>query len=122
MYNKLLEVLIAVGLIAGAWFYAGYRAVAEYKQDQLIEQAFANAEQQSKYNALAKEYETLRTKRQENARTITKEVERIIEKPSYDGDCLDDDGLQWANKAIRGGNPSVPSTAVQADSGSGEHK
>lgn len=122
IYNKLLEVLIAVGLIVAAWFYAGHRAVSEYKQEMVIEQAFATAEQQAKYNKLAEEYELLRTKRQENARTITKEVERIIEKPSYDGDCMDSDGLRWANEAIRGGDIGGPATTVQADSGTAEHK
>lgn len=122
MYKKSLELIVAALLVVGAWFYAGHKAVSDYKAEQEVVQARATAEQQARYDTLAKEYETLKLKRSESARTITKEVERIIEKPSYDGDCLDSDGLQWANKAIRGGDISITPSAVQADSGSSEHK
>lgn len=45
-------------------------------------------------------------RRQESIRTefvtITQEVERVVEKPVYFGQCLDDDGLRILGAAIRG--------------------
>lgn len=114
MYNKLLEILIAIGLIAGAWFYAGHRAVAEYKQEQLIEQAFATQQQQDKYNDLAHKYETLRDTRTDNARTIIREVEKVVDRPVYRTNCIDSTGMQIANDSIAGKGASKPDAKLQA--------
>lgn len=112
IYSKLLEVLLAIGLIAGAWFYAGHRAVEQYRQEVALEQAAANAAQQARYETLAGEYETLKLKRAENARTIIKEVEKIVDRPIYSVQCLDTDGLRIANEAIDSANTRQHASAV----------
>lgn len=106
MYPKILEVLIAVGLIVAAWLYAGHRAVSEYKESQKLEQAEATKKQQDKFDELAGKYETLRDKRAENARTIIKEVEKVVDRPVYRTNCVDADGLFYANQALAGKGPA----------------
>lgn len=114
MYNKLLEVLVAVGLIAGAWWYSGHSAVERYKAEQVVKQAKANAEQQTRYDKLASEYEELKLKRQDNARVITKNVDRIVEKPIYVESCWELNGLLNANASIRGDSGVAESTVQKA--------
>jgi hypothetical protein len=103
MYPKILETIIAIGLIVGAWFYAGHRAVEQYKTEQLIEQAFATKAQQDKYDALAADYETLKTKRESDAKVIIRQVEKAIAGDViYRNVCISDSGLQLANQALAG--------------------
>jgi hypothetical protein len=117
LYPRLLETLITIGLIACAWFYAGHQAVSEYKQELAIEQAFANAEQQSKYDALAASYETLKTKRESDAKVIVQQVEKVIAGDViYRNVCISDSGLQLANQALAGqGSASVDAKVPPAD-------
>ena len=58
--------------------------------------------QQDKYDKLAQELEDTKKKRQENVRTITKTVEKIIDNPIYRNVCISDSGLSVANAAIKG--------------------
>lgn len=49
-------------------------------------------------------------------RTITEEVEKIVDRPVYTGQCFDADGLRLANLALAGvpadANPSGPNPTV----------
>lgn len=101
---RVLEWIVAFALLFGAYLWVGHHAVSEYKQEQLIVQMEKDKAQQKKYNVLAQDYEELKTKRQENARTTVREVEKIIDRPVYLNECLDDDGLRIINAAIRGGS------------------
>lgn len=115
MYNKALEIAIAAILICAAWFYAGHRAVANYKQEVALEQAAANAAQQAKYDTLAADYETLKTKREANARVIVREVEKVIAGDVvYRNICVTDSGMLLANEALAGSSKPVSDATVQA--------
>jgi hypothetical protein len=112
MYAKTLEILLAIGLVCGAWFYAGHHAVEEYKEAQKIEQAEATKKQQDKYDELAGKYETLRDTRAANAKTIIREVEKVVERPVYRNVCIDDLGVSIANEALSGTGASKSDAAV----------
>lgn len=47
-------------------------------------------------------------------RTITREVEKIVERPGYSGVCLDADGVSVVNRALAGevSAPAEPPAAV----------
>lgn len=109
---KIAEWLIVVAVVAGAayWVYnSGYEA-AEKKA--LVELAQANKEARDKYNLIEKKLEDKKNVRQENARVITKEVEKIVDRVVYSSECWDSDGLLNANDAISGRNQSKPSSTV----------
>ena len=113
MYARILEALIAIGLVVGAWFYAGHRAVAEYKQEQIIEQAFATQAQQEKFDKLSNDYETLKTKREADAKVIVRQVEKVIAGDViYRNVCISDSGMQLANQALAGQGASIPDAKV----------
>lgn len=112
---KLAEIVVCVALCFGAYNYVGHRAVEAYKTEQSVTQAKADREATDKYNKLSQELEDLKKKRQQNAITIQKETERIIERPVYLNTCIDNDGLYVANAAIQGRDISKPKTEVQTD-------
>lgn len=56
----------------------------------------------------AAELEDARSQAAVKYRTITKEVQRVVEKPVYRDVCLDSDGLRLANDALRKALPPKP--------------
>jgi hypothetical protein len=63
---------------------------------------------QSRAIEASKELEAARGRTEVKYRTITKEVERVVERPSYSSVCLDADGLRLANQALRPAAPGEP--------------
>lgn len=113
LYAYLIACAIVISLFVGGYYYAydnGYDA-KEFEVREM--QNKADKEAREKYELVASELETLKNKRQENARTITKVVEKIVERPVYSNQCVDADGLQLANDAIQGRSSSIPKTEVQ---------
>lgn len=72
----------------------------------------ANREQRAKEAAAANtastQLETVREKTRTVFRTITQEVDKIVERPVYRNVCLDDDGVQRVNAAIAAGARTAP--------------
>ncbi len=102
---KIAEFVVAAFLCFAAYQYVGHEAVSHYKDEVAAAQAKADKIQQDKYNTLSQQYEDLKTKRQENAKVIQKETERIItNQPIYTTTCINQEGLDLINKAIRGQN------------------
>ena len=94
-----LAIMVAIGM--------GYKAVKDAGRDEVrAEWAEANREQREKEAAQAgKAAEKLEAKREKAKviyRTITKEVDRVVERPVYRNVCLDADGLRLARCAIAG--------------------
>lgn len=94
---------VAVALVAGGIFYAGYhvatlkadaraKAAAEAATERLIREVTAA-------NNVAMDYEQAKAKREVITRTITVEVEREVEKPVYHECVLPDDGVRLINAA-----------------------
>ena len=108
---------VAAGLfIAGGWIGHSVTA-ASYRADIIKEQqaaAEAVAAAAARANEQAEELEKARAQREIVYRTITRQVDKIVDRPVYRGDCLDDDGLRITNEAITGAPAaaSQPAAAV----------
>ena len=113
MQHRVLEFIVAFAVLSGAYFWVGHHAVESYKQEQEVVQMRANEAQQKKYNVLAQDYEELKAKRQANAKVIIREVEKVIDNPVYNNECIDSTGLSIINQALSGGAPKYDS-AVHA--------
>ena len=59
-------------------------------------------EEQSRGMEAAAKLEEANVARKTHFRTITKTVERVVEKPVYRNVCFDDDGMRLANAALAG--------------------
>lgn len=79
------------------------KAQAKYAtQIQAIEQEHlkAVADKQNKINKVSAEYEQLKSEQRVKVETVTREVQKIIERPVYNNVCIDDTGLQHINSLI----------------------
>ncbi|ENV09561.1 hypothetical protein F966_02219 [Acinetobacter higginsii] len=78
------------------------------EQIQKIERAHveALAKQQDKVNKVSADYEKLRSEQRTKVETVTRTVQKIVERPIYLNRCIDDDGLQQINSLIEAGNTS----------------
>jgi hypothetical protein len=112
---KILIAIVVTGLCW--WLYAeiGDRAVDAYKADQEVIQRELDGKQRAEYNKLSIEYEELKNKRQDDARVITKQVEKVVTRDVYRNICLDDDGLRIINEAISGTSPTKPDAEMPSD-------
>lgn len=77
---------------------------------QKIEQANlkALATKQNEINKVSADYETLKSEQRVQVETVTREVQKIIERPVYQQHCFDDDGLQQLNSLIASGSGEPP--------------
>ena len=109
----LLAVSVVMAFATGGWI--GHRlTAASYQADVIAEQqAHAAAVQAAaeQANRHAEELEKARAQREIVYRTITKEVDRIVDRPVYLNVCLDDDGLRVINEALTG----TPAAAGEPD-------
>ena len=101
---KLAAALLFLAGLFFAYDYVGDRAVDKYKTEQAIVQAAADKAQQEKYNNLAADYEVAKASKEIVYRTIPKKVDKIVERKVYSNECFDLEGLEEANKALRGKN------------------
>lgn len=105
---RLGEFALIVALLTGGYFYVHHKGYSEAMQEVAIAQEKVDKAQREKYDKLAQELEDTKKKRQENVRTITKTVEKIIDRPVYSNVCIDDSGLSVINASLKG--ESAPST------------
>lgn len=118
----------ALGLarVVPLWAWAGLALVA-WGSWQRLEAKAAHAKLESERAAAITEvfrrseiaagasarYEGRRAQLQQHARVITKEIDRVVEKPVYRDMCLDADGLRILSAAIAGAtDPGQPAPAV----------
>lgn len=64
-------------------------------------QVEALAKQQDKVNKVSADYEKLRSEQRKKVETVTRTVQKIVERPIYLNRCIDDDGLQQINSLIQ---------------------
>jgi hypothetical protein len=111
MFNPyvLLGALAGAILIATASFGAGWKASSNsWKADMLAaEQAHADQlrAEIDRSNIIAAALESEKGKSRVVYKTITKRVDKIIDRPVYLNQCFDADGLRLANSAIAGQAP-----------------
>lgn len=68
----------------------------------------ALAEKQNQINQVSADYETLKSEQRVQVETVTREVQKIIERPVYRNDCFDSNGLQQLNSLIASGASKPP--------------
>ncbi|TNL47749.1 DUF2570 domain-containing protein [Acinetobacter bereziniae] len=79
------------------------KAQAKYAtQIQAIEQEHlkALADKQNNINKVSADYEQLKSEQRVKVETVTREVQKIIERPVYNNVCIDDTGLHYINSLI----------------------
>lgn len=64
------------------------------------DQQKALIDKQNKINKVSAEYEQLKSEQRVKVETVTREVQKIIERPVYSNVCIDDDGLRIINSLI----------------------
>ena len=122
--NPLTALLIAglVGLSVGA--SGTYKVVADHYRAEAVAQKEADAKAYQirtlELNDVSAELERARSEKQIVYRTITKRVETYVDRPVYQRECLDDDGLRDANAALAGrAGAGEPTSAVPAAGAAG---
>lgn len=119
-YELIIYFLLALLVVVAVWggWQKYKRTQAEYKvlnaeitcQDKIDKKLkpYLDAEKQGQKNAneAAKNYEQQKEVERSKTETITREVQKIVERPVYiHTNCFDDDGVSAANAA---GNTSKP--------------
>ncbi|HHY2118588.1 TPA: hypothetical protein ACV20N_002429 [Acinetobacter baumannii] len=66
----------------------------------------ALAEKQNQINKVSADYEQAKAEQNTKVETITREVQKIVERPVYKSSCIDDGGVQQLNELIKAGNTS----------------
>lgn len=77
---------------------------------QEIEQKHLKAltEKQNQINQMSADYESTKSKQRVQVEAVTREVQKIIDRPVYLNHCFDDDGLQQLNSLITGNTSQPP--------------
>lgn len=108
---------VILALLAGAYFKITHDAkAAGYAEAKAECEAAAKAQREAEARqaaAASKKLETHRAESKIKYRTITKTVDRYIDRPIYRNICLDADGLSSVNAALGGpgtvaGKPDKP--------------
>ncbi|WP_395442006.1 hypothetical protein [Acinetobacter sp. P1332] len=68
----------------------------------------ALAEKQDEINQVSADYEQAKSEQRGQVETVTREVQKIIERPIYLNHCIDDSGLQQLNSLIANGSSEPP--------------
>ncbi|KQE16799.1 hypothetical protein APD36_06655 [Acinetobacter pittii] len=66
----------------------------------------ALAVKQNQINKVSADYERVKAEQSTKVETITREVQKIVERPVYLNRCIDDDGVYQINSLIEAGNTS----------------
>ena len=64
------------------------------------------AVKQNQINKVSADYERVKAEQSTKVETITREVQKIVERPIYKSSCIDDDGAYQINSLIEAGNTS----------------
>lgn len=102
LYAKIAALLaaLALGFTAG-WKVQGWRC--EANEAEAAEQARElRAQQARQADAAAATFEQTREQQRAEIQTITRTVEKMVERPIYKNICLDDDGLKQLSSAAFG--------------------
>ncbi|WP_159153057.1 hypothetical protein [Acinetobacter johnsonii] len=68
----------------------------------------ALAEKQNKINEVSADYEAEKSMQRVKVETVTREVQKIIDRPVYQQHCFDDDGVSAINSLITNGSSEPP--------------
>lgn len=68
----------------------------------------ALAEKQNQINQMSSDYEATRSEQRVQVETVTREVQKIIDRPVYLNHCFDDDGVSAINSLITSDTSKPP--------------
>ncbi len=90
--------------------YAGQSKAAEQKcfaqiQDIERKQVKSFVDAQNKANKASADYEQLKAEQRAKVETVTRTVQKIVERPLYKSICFDADGLSEINSLIKADSP-----------------
>ena len=68
----------------------------------------ALAEKQNQINQVSADYEQAKSEQRGQVETVTREVQKIIDRPVYQQHCFDDDGVSAINSLIASGASEPP--------------
>lgn len=116
-YALLAGLLGALGLFGAGYWRGGHAARADYAAAELKAQAVAVEtfkREEITLNVVSVNLEKRLGDLDANFTTITRTVDRIVDRPIYRNACFDDDGLRAANSAILGQaiDPAKPDDAL----------
>ncbi|KXZ72118.1 hypothetical protein [Acinetobacter venetianus] len=85
-----------------------------FAQIQEIErkQVKAPADAQNKANKASADYEQIKAEQRAKVETVTRTVQKIVERPIYLNRCIDDDGLQQINSLIKNDSTRESNSAM----------
>jgi len=66
----------------------------------------ALAVKQNQINKVSADYERVKAEQSTKVETVTREVQKIVERPVYLNRCIDSDGVYQINSLIEAGNTS----------------
>lgn len=61
----------------------------------------ALAEKQNQFNKVSADYEQTKAEQSTKVETVTREVQKVVERPIYLNRCIDDDGVHKINSLIK---------------------
>ena len=91
--------------LAGRLKAADQKCMAQI-QDIERKQVKALAEAQNKANKVSADYEQLKSEQRAKVETVTRTVQKIVDRPIYLNRCIDDDGLSQINSLIKADDSS----------------
>jgi hypothetical protein len=111
-----LVAFVVGALVIGFVYWKGYKAGGEAVKLEWAEASQKQKErEEAAIRAAVEALEKERKRKKVVYRDIVKTVEKIVERPVYRNQCMDDDGLRCVNAALRGEseagcdlNPGVP--------------
>lgn len=116
---KLAAIGAALVLAFGAgWWLRGLQVKAS-TVEQTKAQALADVQQAQRTSEAVQQHAQTKTETEIRYVTVTREVEKLVERPVYLERCLDDDGLRTLNAQIAGSDapstgPDLPSSGDAA--------
>lgn len=104
--------VIALGLAFGTgWWLRGLQVKAA-TVDQTKAQAKADVQQAQRTSTAVQQHAKVKTETEIRYVTVTREVEKLVERPVYLERCIDDDGLRVLSGQILGTNSPGPGPAL----------
>ena len=122
IYGYLIIAALVVSAFVGTYLkgrFDGRRVCNQKIQELMIESTTREQAAMRQANDAATKLETAHARIEIKYRTITKEVERVVDRPLYVGVCLDGDGVRLANAALTGSRPIAPESSHAMSESSG---
>lgn len=111
---KTAAIALAAGIAlggSGAWWLRGLQAKAA-TVDQTRAQAQVDVRQAERTSEVVQQHAQVKTETEIRYVTVTKEIEKLVDRPVYLQQCLDDDGLRVLNAQILGTDSAGAGSAL----------